>query len=538
MDSLFKYSNQQLHRLKDPQLRYIRKNFDEHVGMARTAMHNLQWKDAARQWNDILLARPSSASSGYMAEYIRCLRMAGEIKQAEKLAAVNLGKYSDNQPLLLEYAELASTEKKWPLAVERWQRALNTYNNDEVPIKIWQRLASSQRRLNDFQSALVTVGRGLKQHPNSLELKTERARILTKTEKWSLAAKDWRTVITKTPSLEAYVELCTCLRELGKFSENTELLKKALSLFPGSLELKLEEAKFFMNQEAWSKALRAWKEAKALTSIDTPQRTIQLIRFYVSILKRLANINLYKTRIRNYRKNKSPRKYVIYTSFSKGYDQLKLPERPDPRFDYVVFTDADIDGSGIFQVKSLPTDHEDMRLATRYPKMHPHTLFPHYDIAIWMDASLMITGDIMPMVSSFVVSKLPIGCGVHPLRHNIQQELRACIELGKGDPLIMRKQVATYQKEGFNSNELSENGLLLFKPQDKKLASAMEIWWEEVNKHSKRDQLSFNYALWKAGLKWHKISRPPNSLLTNPDVLLMPHRQTYDVINKLERQLA
>ena len=34
---------------------------------------------------------------------------------------------------------------------------------------------------------------------------------------------------------------------------------------------------------------------------------------------------------------------------------------------------------------------------------------------------------------------------------------------------------------------------------------AMEIWWEEIEKGSSRDQLSFNYALWRAGLVYHEL---------------------------------
>jgi tetratricopeptide (TPR) repeat protein len=524
--------------LKDPNLRYVRKNLDEHVSQARAAMHSLRWKDAVNLWKDIVLVHPAPVASGYMTEYIRSLRMANNIKQAEKLAAIDLSSHPEDRSLLIEYAELASAEKKWSIAAIRWQRVLDVYDNSDVPVKVWQRLASSKRRLNDYVSALSIVSDGLKQHPDSIELLTERARILTKTEKWSLAVKDWGTVVIKSPTTEAYCELYSCLRELGKLSQAAETLKKAVLLFPDSLELKLEEAKLLIDQELWSKSLRSWQQAKLLTSLDTPMKIIQQIRLHISILKRLVDINSYKASIRNYQESNRIRKYVIYTSFSNGYDQLKLPEKPDPSFDYVVFTDADLDGSGIFQVRPLPAEHKDMRVATRYPKMHPHILFPNYEAAIWMDASIMITGDIMPMVKSFLASGLPIGCGVHPQRQNIQQELKACIRLGKDNPEIMKKQVAAYRKEGFRGDELSENGLLLFRPKDKKIALAMENWWQQVNTYSKRDQLSFNYSLWKTGVKWHKISQPPQSLLTNPDVVLMPHNQTYAVIDALQKQLS
>jgi hypothetical protein len=40
-------------------------------------------------------------------------------------------------------------------------------------------------------------------------------------------------------------------------------------------------------------------------------------------------------------------------------------------------------------------------------------------------------------------------------------------------------------------------------------SAAMErlgrLWWEQIEAHSIRDQLSFNYCLWKLSQPWHVI---------------------------------
>ena len=35
----------------------------------------------------------------------------------------------------------------------------------------------------------------------------------------------------------------------------------------------------------------------------------------------------------------------------------------------------------------------------------------------------------------------------------------------------------------------------------------MEKWWDEIKNYSYRDQLSFNYAMWKTGIKNKYISK-------------------------------
>ena len=33
----------------------------------------------------------------------------------------------------------------------------------------------------------------------------------------------------------------------------------------------------------------------------------------------------------------------------------------------------------------------------------------------------------------------------------------------------------------------------------------METWWDEIEKGSRRDQISFTYALWRSGLAYHEL---------------------------------
>ena len=59
-----------------------------------------------------------------------------------------------------------------------------------------------------------------------------------------------------------------------------------------------------------------------------------------------------------------------------------------------------------------------------------------------------------------------------------------------------------YQKEKFpDNNGLVDNSLIIRKHNEKKNIFLMEEWWKEIKNYSHRDQLSFNYAMWKTRIK-------------------------------------
>lgn len=83
---------------------------------------------------------------------------------------------------------------------------------------------------------------------------------------------------------------------------------------------------------------------------------------------------------------------------------------------------------------------------------------------------------------------------VHDKRDCIYDEGPACIELKKDCPRIINRQLERYRKEGFPAHYgLLSGGILYRKHNSPALRAVDEMWWNEVRKGSKRDQLSFNY---------------------------------------------
>ena len=251
----------------------------------------------------------------------------------------------------------------------------------------------------------------------------------------------------------------------------------------------------------------------------------------MSVARRLDRLDAYKRQIANYQQARTKKlswlrrrkKIAIYTAICSGYDSIKLPETLDPRFDYILFSDRPARDTGVWQVHPITYYHQDAARRARYVKTHPHLLLDDYDIAIWIDAHIMILGDIYPMVASFLASKSPVAAVPHPGRMSVYEELDACIRRKIDDAETMQEQIARYRAAGFDHSDLIETNLMMFHLPDKRTRAFLDIWWREIDSHSKRDQLSVNYALDEAKVSWHRLTQRPQSARDHPRLVLVPH---------------
>ena len=91
-------------------------------------------------------------------------------------------------------------------------------------------------------------------------------------------------------------------------------------------------------------------------------------------------------------------------------------------------------------------------------------------------------------------------------KQDAYDEAAHCIQLTnkgnfKDDPEIINKQTQAYIAEGLPV----QSGLwgcqyILRKHNHPDCIKLSELWWEQIKKHSKRDQISFPYCAWKTGI--------------------------------------
>ena len=173
--------------------------------------------------------------------------------------------------------------------------------------------------------------------------------------------------------------------------------------------------------------------------------------------------------------------------------------------------------------------------------MHPHLFFDEYDIAIWIDASIIVLKDIYPMLEEFLLSKLPIAFTEHPDRRDVFSECEAVIKHKRDDARVVNKQKIKYMQLGFNHNNLVQTGLIMFNLRNKKLKGFLDIWWKECNTLSKRDQLSVNFAISISKINYFKLIRHPQSLTTDSRFTYIKHGSlsylTKKLISKVQKRV-
>ena len=197
---------------------------------------------------------------------------------------------------------------------------------------------------------------------------------------------------------------------------------------------------------------------------------------------------------------KSKNKKVIYTCISGNYDTLLEPEFISDGFDYVCFTDQPFT-SNVWEIIPIPEELNNLSGVKRQRniKINAHKYLSEYDFSVWVDANISLKGDINEYIEKNCNKRNTVlWVGKHPSRDCIYKESEICIKLKKDTKENINKQMEVYRKENFPEHYgLPQTCILLRYHNEESCKKLMETWWKQVEMYSHRDQLSFNYALWK-----------------------------------------
>lgn len=197
--------------------------------------------------------------------------------------------------------------------------------------------------------------------------------------------------------------------------------------------------------------------------------------------------------------------YAIYTAMVGGYDEIKQPMVVDDRFDYILFSnEIKEDKIGVWQIKPIEYTNPDNTRTCRYVKAHPEELLQGYEFSIWMDASLQIcTSYLYERIIELYDQDVLISSMWHPSRNCIYEEAFAVLNGMIEHEYIITPWCKKLRKEGYpRDNGLCETGFL-FRQHKDVVKKFNTLWWHCIEKYSRRDQLSFNYVLWKLGIPCH-----------------------------------
>lgn len=193
-------------------------------------------------------------------------------------------------------------------------------------------------------------------------------------------------------------------------------------------------------------------------------------------------------------------KKVIFSIITGDIDSLKEPVKAQSDWQYVLFTDNPELKSSVWDIVLIPKG--EAKKTSRFYKIKNH--FPEYDLSLYLDATFAIKKPLDP----FALSKTRgIWLNKHPQRECTYEEADIVIEKGLDDAGLVQTQVDRYRSEYFPEQwGLWRCGIMVRNPKDDNITELCDTWWDEVDKGTYRDQVSFPYACWKLGIQ-------PNTIL-------------------------
>ena len=297
---------------------------------------------------------------------------------------------------------------------------------------------------------------------------------------------------------------------------------------------KMEDAKSVeLMQKNASRIQREQKERKKNRGIVLSyfKRIIKYISlgnlsYAIYALKRACKVAITKVDDNNDKVAKSTKvidedeKIVIYSVLFGNYDELKEPLYITPNCDYYVLTNQEVPKKSVWKKYSIE-DFEDRVKGfsnlekARFFKTHPQILFPEYKYSMFIDANIQMVTDMRPVFAQLEENFIAIHNQTG--RDCVYQEATEIIVIGKANKKEVKHQMNVYKKEGFPEHYgLFRTCVVVREHNDSNCVKLMELWWDEIQKYTKRDQLSFTYALWKMGLDKKAVSNLGYDPRTNP----------------------
>ena len=189
---------------------------------------------------------------------------------------------------------------------------------------------------------------------------------------------------------------------------------------------------------------------------------------------------------------------VVYTAVFGGYDDPPVVHQPDPAVDYLFFTeDEHVTVPAPWQVRVIPRAFEDPQRDARRVKLLPHVFVGDYDVSVWIDANCELL-DLDERGALALLEDADLAVPSHQERSCIYDEAETVLELRLDLPEVVTMQMAGYRSLGYPAYFGLHTTMFLVR---RHLAQACrqfsDAWWRELQGHSKRDQLSFDFVRWK-----------------------------------------
>ncbi|GJP52971.1 hypothetical protein CLOM_g12125 [Closterium sp. NIES-68] len=228
---------------------------------------------------------------------------------------------------------------------------------------------------------------------------------------------------------------------------------------------------------------------------------------------------------------------AVVSAIFADWDHLRLPQRSKisvaakRKVCFVMFIDEatvkglykdnlipDANGKvGLWRVVVVAKPpYEDARRTGKIPKLLAHRLFPNAKYSMWIDSKLRLYHDPLVILERFLWrGGHEYAISNHYDRHCVWEEVDRNKKLGKYNATVIDEQFEAYKADGltmFNPND-PKNLLISNVPEGSVIIRAHTpaanlfscLWFNEVDRFTSRDQLSFAYTYLKMARTSHPL---------------------------------
>lgn len=193
----------------------------------------------------------------------------------------------------------------------------------------------------------------------------------------------------------------------------------------------------------------------------------------------------------------------VYTALFGGYEQLnEQPMALRSKIPFVCFTDDPGLRSDTWQIRVVsPVFSMDPARSQRDLKLRPHVHLPEFDLSLYIDNPVLLTQPPEQVFARYDPLK-GFWIGRHSFRQSVLDEFLEVARLGLDDQSRVFEQLNHYSL--VYPEILSERpywgAILLRDHRDPQVRAMLEIWYANVLRYTRRDQLSVNLAFREAVL--------------------------------------
>ena len=186
-------------------------------------------------------------------------------------------------------------------------------------------------------------------------------------------------------------------------------------------------------------------------------------------------------------------KIVVYTAITGSKDHLK-DEQITGKADFICYSDKDID-SKIWTIRPACGLFNDDNRNAKIHKVLAHQYIDEYDYSIWIDGNIYLNIPPEELIERYLKNSDIAVFNHFQNRGCLYKEAETCIQLKRDDYETIYEQVTRYKEKGYPEDNGLYEGTVILRRHTNKVKAFNNSWWSEICRHSRRDQISFNFVL-------------------------------------------